>query len=328
MNSKKTINIFIKLAVILLTGISIIGFLGKLHWLADLFSHFRIQYIFCLLFLGTVSIFFKQIRWGVASITVSLLLLLDLVRCFPASDIKRENKKEYKLISFNLNSANTKYDSVLQFLRKEDADFIWLMEVNERWSSFLTKEATGFRHISSLPSEGNFGIMLLSKEKPRAVNYRYFGTDLPGIEAVFYLEGKPVTLLGIHPFPPIGKKGSAMRNQHLSEVASHAENIREELILCGDLNLTPYSLYFSDFLKQSELFTAGIYAGVSPTWMKKIPFFAIPIDHVLTSRNIGRVDSKIGSNSGSDHSPVIATFCLSGKTKGNERLPALSSAVR
>jgi len=77
------------------------------------------------------------------------------------------------------------------------------------------------------------------------------------------------------------------------------------LVLAGDLNTTPFSGVFTRFVRDSGLRDSNLGFGISPTWMRKTPWFAIPLDHVLVSDDLLVYDRRLGPACGSDHNPVI-----------------------
>jgi len=59
-------------------------------------------------------------------------------------------------------------------------------------------------------------------------------------------------------------------------------------------------------LKQGNLKDSEVGFGFQPTWFAPTGLPFIPIDHLLTSRNVCVLERKIGPAIGSDHLPVFA----------------------
>jgi len=81
-------------------------------------------------------------------------------------------------------------------------------------------------------------------------------------------------------------------------------------MVAGDLNITPFSQIFFKFLQHAQLVDTGRGQGWQPTWFSRMPWFAIPIDHVLCSEKIQVFKRKTGPAMGSDHNPLIVEFNL------------------
>ena len=91
-------------------------------------------------------------------------------------------------------------------------------------------------------------------------------------------------------------------NGHLSQHQGKA------LVVAGDFNVTPFSVHYGDFLKGTGLRDSALGFGISPTWNRRFPWVAIPIDHVFVSDDLVVMDRRVGPACGSDHSPVIVTL--------------------
>jgi len=287
----------LQVAAILPSLFFLLGFFGRRHWVLDLFSHFRAQYAAALLLCGLSFLLLRHWKSATASLFAAIVIaatFLPLQRpLLPAQGVP-----PLKLISYNVNTANARHGDVLRFLEKENADVIFLMEVNEAWMHSLRPLEALYPHRIVSTREDNFGIALYSK-KPFEGGEQSFGNyGLPWADITV----SGVRLLALHPMPPSGEDHSEMRNQHLLEAAARLKG-QPRAILCGDLNLTPYSPWFSEILERAELHNAS--PPFSPTWMRHYPLFAIPIDHVLLGSGLTLVNRRIGPALGSDHNALV-----------------------
>ena len=82
------------------------------------------------------------------------------------------------------------------------------------------------------------------------------------------------------------------------------------LILLGDLNLTPWSPIYGDFIRRSGLVNSSQGRAIHPSWPSFSPLFLIPIDHCLHNDGIAIKSERVGKSVGSDHLPVIVEFGL------------------
>jgi len=121
-------------------------------------------------------------------------------------------------------------------------------------------------------------------------------------------DGSGPVIVAAHPMPPLPSIMSSWRSD-LDWVLSLCDE--PELILGGDLNATPDHLGAlggcSDAL--AEAGSAGV--GTWPTSLP--PFFAAPIDHVMTTGD-RRADAAgvlvTEDSAGSDHRPIVATLSI------------------
>ena len=89
------------------------------------------------------------------------------------------------------------------------------------------------------------------------------------------------------------------------------DNTNQNLILMGDLNMTTTSKRFTNFLKETNLYTYTSYKHPTFTFPAYLPgFLGIQIDHVLFSKNFKVVGKKTTNHFGSDHRPLIVDLAF------------------
>ncbi|CAA6678361.1 MULTISPECIES: endonuclease/exonuclease/phosphatase family protein [unclassified Lentimonas] len=290
----------------------VLGALGQWHWILDLFSHFRIQYTITLLGIGAALLLLRHTRWGFISCITGIVLSISLLPYAPKQAPETLPAPEHNLLNYNLNTANRKYQEVLEFLQTTNADIVFLMEVNQTWISKLSALKASYPYSIMHPRSDNFGLALYSKHPIDNGMIPSFGSnELPTIEAAIRLPKQTLHLIGTHPLPPVSKENSDSRNQQLTSIAAHIQNTSHDYqIVTGDLNCTPWSFIFKDFTQQAALKDSSIGNGIGGTWFRKLGFISIPIDHILGSERITFTEKEIKDTFGSDHSAVLVNFIL------------------
>lgn len=287
----------LQVAAILPATFFLLGFLGRQHWVLDLLSHFRAQYAAALLLCGLAFLALRHGKSAKASLLAGVVVLATFLPLQRTAS-PAPGTTPLKLVSYNVNTANTRHDDVLRFLENEDADVIFLMEVNDAWVNSLRPLEARYPHRLISTREDNFGIALYSK-KPFQGGEQSFGDyGLPWADITV----SGLRILAVHPMPPSGAEHSEMRNQQLLKAAEMLKG-QPHAILCGDLNITPYSPWFPEILKRGELHNSS--PPFSPTWMRHYPLFAIPIDHVLLGPGLTLVSRRVGPSLGSDHNALV-----------------------
>ncbi|MGL5097720.1 MAG: endonuclease/exonuclease/phosphatase family protein, partial [Planctomycetia bacterium] len=114
-----------------------------------------------------------------------------------------------------------------------------------------------------------------------------------------------VTIVGIHPPPPVKKDWADARNDALDLLGSFVAEQTGPVVVLGDLNCSPWSPYFSDLLTASRLRDARQGYGASPTWPADAPYKGFPIDHCLVSKDIAVRNFALRETPGSDHRAVL-----------------------
>lgn len=121
--------------------------------------------------------------------------------------------------------------------------------------------------------------------------------------------GKPLTLVVTHPLPPLA--GFVVRNLQLAHIAKARQEWGPDVIVSGDLNISSWSPYFQDLVRESGLRDSQLGFGVQPSWPAGLlPVMRIPIDHVLVSENFVVLKRELGPDIGSDHLPVYVELGL------------------
>ena len=96
--------------------------------------------------------------------------------------------------------------------------------------------------------------------------------------------------------------------EYLKNLINHTN---QNLIVMGDLNMTRASKRFTNFLKETNLYTYTSYKHPTFTWPAFLPkFFGIQIDHVLFSENLKMTRKKTIDHSNSDHRPLLVDLAF------------------
>lgn len=149
-------------AGVLILVASVFGFLGRLFWFFDLFSHFRVQYMqLCLVLIGIAL--WK--RLNKRAIALVLLACLNYAFVLPLYFGKPAPASETPLraMLMNLNASNGNAEQVMEAIRNADPDLLLLEEVTPKWAVELAVLDMDYKYRIAEPQAGCFGIMLLSK---------------------------------------------------------------------------------------------------------------------------------------------------------------------
>lgn len=283
------------------------GFLGRLWWILELTSHFRLHLA---LSLGALAaVWAMKRRWRMTAIcgaAAAANALLVLFLLWPAGKPVATAGPRLRLVALNVHTANERSDLVREFLRRTDADVILLMEVNERWMDALKSLRTNYPQVIAEPREDNFGIALFSRLPLTNGEVVEFGkAEVPSIAATIAVGGQNVFLLGTHPLPPGSAESARRRNEQFQEIAARLRRCARPAIVLGDLNSTPWSPYFSELLRDSGLKNTSQGRGLFGSWPAWLPSARIALDHCLVSTSIRVINQQLGPRVGSDHLPVM-----------------------
>jgi len=304
-NYLKTRGIFF---FIIFIAINLIAYLNIINLFVDIFSHFRLQYLFIstVFFVIFIYLSFQNRKFIITALIALLLIGINIVgiRNYIGNKITSEPIQTVKLGLFNVLTSNTNYSKFLEQINKNTPDILILQEVNHNWLNGIEELKTIYPHTIEHPRDDNFGIALYSKKSLKKYEIEYWTeAEVPIIHAI---TDDGIEIFGIHTLPPIDKKYFSIRNSMLKKI-SHLSN-REKIIICGDFNTTIYSPAYKKFISKSRLNDAQICAkNIQGTWNTRyFAIFRIPLEHILYSNNFKLKSFSIGQNFGSDHLPIFA----------------------
>ncbi|MGF1524403.1 MAG: endonuclease/exonuclease/phosphatase family protein [Leptolyngbyaceae cyanobacterium] len=162
------------------------------------------------------------------------------------------------------------------------------------------------------------GLSLFSRYPIAEATTENLDTRYHSLFAIVDVAGKPVRVVVAHPLAPVSMYNFVNRNEAMAALAKYGAEQPITTVIMGDFNLTSWSIYFRNFIRNSGLRSVNLGHGINPTWFyngvgrslshleQAKQFFKIPIDHVFVSQDVS-VDQVITPSSGvSDHRPVIA----------------------
>ncbi len=287
---------------------SLLGYLGGVSWIFDLFSHFKAQYLLILLF-GGGMIFISNKKLGLLFMLFIVLLFIEVVPIYFGGQKNVDLTNSTKIICINLLSSNTEYKEVARFITSEAPDVLVLQEITSRWEAMLEPSLKDYTSRLVVPREDNFGIAVYSKVNISNLKELQFGDSRsPSIRADLFLHDRKVSLLAAHTMPPIGYANSEIRNHQLSELSTLVSGLENEVVLIGDLNISSFSSHFKKLINSSNLVDSRKGFGLLPTWPTWFYPMQTTLDHCLVSEGIQVKSRKVGRNMGSDHLPIIVEF--------------------
>ncbi len=294
------------------------AYLGRLNWLFDGCSHFRVQY---LLALAVCLVLLAFARDRLFLVVAGACFALNAAEIAPwyvggkeaATDA---NAPRLTLLYANVWNLNTEHERFLSLIREADPDVVIVLEATTAWAEALEPLRKEYPHVVMQTHEHPFGIALYSRlplEGARIVKYGSAG--VPSIVATVELGGEQVTIVATHPLPPRNMAYWKLRNEQLEAIATARGELGDRLIIAGDLNASPFSPCLKRFIAAMGTSAAKLrYAsrgyGIKATWPTFNRLLFTPLDHILVTDNLAVADFRTGPHIGSDHLPIQATIAL------------------
>ncbi len=311
--------------------LTILGWLRSAWWLLDIASHFRVQYGI-LLALGAALAWWLGL--SLLGLVAALLAFSNLVVVLPLYTPSRSaqaasrhtstrrvlfanlwqpnrHTSTRRVLFANLWQPNCQHDLLRNLVEQIAPDLVLLVESNQRWLDELESLRGAYPFWVVQPREDNYGVALLSRWPVReSAICAFSAAGVPTVVALVELDGQMLQMVCTHPPPPKSQLETRARDEQLANMAAFVAAKETPLMVCGDLNLTPWSPMFWQFTRRSGLSDSARGFGVQASWPVGKPYMGVQLDHCLVSPEITILDRRLGTAIGSDHFPVIVDFCL------------------
>jgi len=288
-----------------------IAFAGRWHWVADLFSHFRMQYVIILSVVGLLLAYVKSRKLAaVYAIGAVINAIIVFPMYLPTGGAIDATRPTLKLMHLNAYVGNRNYDEVAAYFDAQQADLIFIQELHMRMDDRL-KTLKHYRMVVSQPNHNAWGIgmlirrdaetnLLIDNVEIQDITDEYSGR--PAIMADVRWHDQPISLLSLHTMPPRSSRLTMIRDAQLAAAAQWINRQTNPTILIGDLNTTPWSWSLQRLIRDTGLRNSQLGFGVQASWRADAgPIGKIPIDHCLHSDHWVTVGRRIGDNVHSDH---------------------------
>ncbi|HSF73384.1 MAG TPA: endonuclease/exonuclease/phosphatase family protein [Microcoleus sp.] len=293
--------------------LSIVGYLGEFNIFFELSSHFKLQY---LLVGFSTFIFFALVRskkrWLLVSAFCIIINLAEIVPWYfpPPAFAEATPGYNLRILHSNVLRGNRRYSEVISLVKAEQPDIAVFVEVNSSWAKQLSVLSEIFPYSSTQQESERFGSAIYSKLPLENSSVKAFSNQRKSLSADVKFQGKIISLILAHPTVPVKQESFINRNQQLAAIGEYAAQVKNPVIVVGDLNTTMWSPFYKNMVKAGNLRNARSGFGILPTWPTFMPLAYIPIDHFLVSKEIGVLKIRTGRNVGSDHLPLITDLVI------------------
>jgi endonuclease/exonuclease/phosphatase (EEP) superfamily protein YafD len=311
------VSVLAQTAVVVMFLCSITGFIGHVHHYVELTSHFKLQYLMVALACLVICIALHA-WWSALCAFITVCLNLAVVVPWYLPPPQAPLNQPYvpvKLLFANVQSTNRNVADVIGLVRAENPDVVIIQEATERWIDHLHVIEEGFPYAKALRRPGGVGMALYSRIPVERFDVMALGSErMPGLLARLHLGGGVLSVVTVHPRPPLRRHSFRHRNEQLRDAASVVQALPVPKILVGDFNTSLWSPYYAQLIRQTGLVNARQGFGLLPTWpaFMSVPLLMIPIDHCLVSPEIRVIRMRTGRTIGSDHLPIIVDMGIPG----------------
>lgn len=311
MDFNKIYHKFLTIVVIVLLGLSFIGYLGEYFWLFELVVHFRFQYLFVSFGLLFLTSYHKKL------VLILLNLLLIFINFWEISALQIpqprpfQSRPDFTVLHINVLNINQSYELIEKEIKHYQPDMLFLQEFTEDLEEHLKVLKKGYPYQKLLAKSNSFGIAIYSKLPLDSVQILVLDdSNRPSILAQIEIKKKKIHILSTHPPPPISFRFFAERDELFRKIIQMRSQFGANFILIGDLNITSFSPIFKKLLKQTGLRDSRQGFGLQNTFPATNSLLRIGIDHCLVSHKISVLKREVGRNVGSNHLPIYLELVL------------------
>lgn len=320
---------FLRLLIVLLAGLTaaftVLGFAGQIWWVFSFLDHPRPQYAAILLialFLGVINRKpIKAKRWQCLWL---LPLLLNLWLILPTGQVTRPgfSGMALKVVHITVDHEQTNPQPTIDYLEALKADVVSIVEITP---ATLPLFETGLKHyqlVTAEPLTNSHGSAWFMATKPRIplkplqhriIHLPHTSTQ-PILSTTLKVGDREMTFLCFHAIRPSDAAKLAYQVEEFTALSQWSQAQlpqKQDLVVIGDFNDTPWSVRFRSLLAKSGLHLAHSGWGVYPTWHTHLPtFLRIPIDHCLLSPTLSARSYRVGHQVNSDHAPIEVELAL------------------
>jgi len=275
----------------------------------DILSHLGFQILIGGLILFFILLFLKRFWASVICILVCFAFTADILsscnHCNAVLKDKSKIKNKLRLINFNISYFNDvkNFENIREMILSEKPDIVQFQEFSPQMQDKIKTLKSIFPYSTELNKPLDvFDSIILSKHP---LTFAEIGEHHVAI-ANLILNETEISIVGIHLIPGGTKETFNYALQQINYLKTVINNSQKNLILLGDLNMTSTSKRFTNFLKETNLYTYTSYKNITSTWPAFVPnLLGIQIEHVLFSNNFKMINKNTANSFDSDHRPLI-----------------------
>jgi endonuclease/exonuclease/phosphatase (EEP) superfamily protein YafD len=309
----------------------IIPFIKHTHWTVRVFDYPRFQKLIFVVLACILFIFVEKNPLNISlfiALIVSFIYLLYVIipytpfgkKMIDKVDLK-PNEKPLDLFVYNVLQDNTKFQNLVELIKKRNPDVVFLLETNKEWMEKIREATNEYPYKIEVPLENTYGLLFYSRLpiKHHEINY-LISTEIPSIIADIEYNNQIVRLYGLHPTPPVPQENeeSTERDAEILLIGKQAKEYGKACIVFGDLNDVAWSRTTRLFLKTSQMLDPRRGRGMFNTFHAHYWFLRWPLDHYFLSSQFRLIEMIREPNIGSDHFPISIKVVLSSDDQSGE----------
>jgi endonuclease/exonuclease/phosphatase (EEP) superfamily protein YafD len=136
---------------------------GRLSWIFDLFTHFRVQLVVALVALIIVFAIRRAYPWCAALAVCAAVNVAPLLPYLPFADVSAAASPTLSLLEVNVQASNDAYAGLLDSIAQTDPDVVLAVEFTDAWGERLASLSAEYPYEIRHARHDAFGIALFSR---------------------------------------------------------------------------------------------------------------------------------------------------------------------
>lgn len=273
----------------------------------------------------------------------SLVVLMTAVLGVQANDIwrytplsrkemrrgkRRDPSSEVLCLAMNVLMENDDHAAVAAEIARVDADVVFLMETDARWTAALEPALADYGFVLREPMDHHYGLIFATRLRVRHARITYLSLeDTPSVIAELEApDGSAFRFVGLHPKPPVPGEDTVGRDAEMAYAARFGRETSMPVVTMGDFNTPAWSQIAHRFKRVGGYLDPRVGRGPMPSFDASRWWLRFPIDQFYATEEVVLLEFKRGRHVNSDHFPMIArvSFDLAEAKRLNRRVTALA----
>lgn len=237
--------------------------------------------------------------------------------------LRADTSRHLSILTSNVKQSNRAYTRLLDLTRDQDPDILITVETDAKWLAALAPLHATYPHRHEIPHDTGYGMAIFSRLPLSDITPRELVTKgVPSIRATVTLRhGADITLIVIHPEPPIAGHDTKGRDSEIALIGIEARDTPLPTIVTGDLNDVAWSTTTRRFQRLSGLLDPRVGRGFFNTFHAHIPPLRWPLDHLFHDADFRLLAMRRLPDIGSDHFPIRFDLALADTASGTTPAP-------
>lgn len=244
-----------------------------------------------------------------------------------------DENKTITLLIANVLTPNRKSQQLIDMIKQHQPDIVLTLESDQWWQDQLDPALSEqWPHSVKVPLDNLYGMHLYSHLELTNTSVEWLiQDDIPSIHTRVTLpNGDSIRFYALHPRPPAPSESekSLWRDAELLLVGKKIHQDPRPTLVAGDLNDVAWSRTTRLFCHISGMLDPRRGRGLFSTFHAKYPILRWPLDHVFVTEHFTLVGMQPLEYFGSDHFPILATFCYRPSRKDEHETPEADAEER